>query len=696
MSYTDSLEKLFAPNSIAIIGASRREGTLGKMFLDAVVTMNYKGKIYPVNPKADEINGLPCFPDIESIPESPDLAVILIAREHVINAVDQLARKKVKQVIVVSAGFREIGPEGAELEDALLAKLKTHGMRMIGPNSMGLFNTNPKISLNATFSPTEPIPGHVAFISQSGALGVAVLELSKKIGLGFSVFVSTGNKTDIGDVEVLRYVANDPNTSTIIFYQEAIDHPHEFRQALSDVVSHKPVLILKSGRTQSGERAASSHTGALAADDRLTDAFLKQSGVIRCATLQELLDSAHAFATQPLPGGNKVAVVTNAGGPGILASDALESCGLELPSFSAATVKKLKDLLPIEAGLKNPVDMIASANHDTYREVCTVLEDDENIDAIYVIIVKPPVATTPLMISREMAPLIRKSHKPFFFVIMADTDYDGSSKDIGEIGVPVFAFPHTAARALGNMVNYTKIRQKYTKPDLNTTTTITTIPETRHQLNFEECAALLTRYNIPVTPNLITTKIADAKNFLDQHGPLAVKIADENIIHKSDLELIQLNISDEQQLENAFIRISHNVEKHLAQKGTHRFLLQKMYPPGVEIILGTSKDPLFGSVIMFGVGGIFVELYQDIVFKILPVTRQDARDMIREIKAGKLLDGFRGLPEVDKSLLSDLIYSFGKMIQENPQIIEMDINPLIWPKGSDHPVVVDCRATISD
>jgi acetyltransferase len=690
----EALNQLFAPKSIAVIGASRRDGTLGKMFLDAVVAMNYKGKIYPVNPKADEINGITCYPDVNSVPGTPDLAVILIPKDFVLDALDQLARKEVKHVVVISAGFREVGGEGAKLETALLEKLQKYNMRMIGPNSMGLFNTHPEISLNATFSPTKPLAGHVAFISQSGALGVAVLELSRKIGLGFSIFVSTGNKADIGDVDVLKYAVQDKNTSTIILYQEALDHPHEFRQTLGQIVPQKPVLTLKAGRTHSGERAASSHTGALASDDRLTDAFLKQCGVIRCNTLQELLDTAHAFSTQPLPGGKKVAVVTNAGGPGILASDALEANGLELPSLSSKTINQLKKILPAEAGLSNPVDMIASANHDTYHDVCTILHQDNNIDALFVIIVKPPVATTPLMIARTLKPLIDHSQKPYFFVIMADTDHDGSSHDIKETGVPVFSFPHSAATALGNMVKYVDKLHTFAAPEPGNIIIKETSATSKRQLSFDECAGLLSQYDIPVTPYQITGNDNQARQFLSENKKLVAKIADPEIIHKSDLGLVHLNISEEAQLQNAMQQIKFNAEKHQVSANASQILLQKMYPKGVEMILGANLDALLGPVIMFGTGGVFVELYRDIVFKVLPVSKQDTLDMVEEIKTQKLLDGFRGLPVVDRTTISDILYSFGKLIQENTQIIEMDINPLLWPGGYDHPVVVDCRATI--
>ena len=364
------MDKFFSPKSVAIIGASRKEGSLGKMFLDAVQRMQYCGHIYLVNPKATEINGLVCYPGIKNLPKIPDIAIILLAKEYVIGTVKILAETGVKNVIVISAGFKEVGEEVEKEEQTLLDIIRKNSMRMLGPNCMGLFNTNPGISLNATFSPTLPIPGNVAFISQSGALGVAVLELSKKIGLGFSIFVSTGNKADIDDVDVLQFLNEDENTRSIILYQESIDRPNEFRKICSEIVPKKPIFSLKAGCTESGLRAASSHTGALATNDVVTDAFLNQCGVIRCKTLQELLDSSYAIVNQPLPKGNKIVVITNAGGPGIIASDALEKEGLQLAKLSNNTITELKKILSAEAGLNNPIDMIASADHNTYKQVC--------------------------------------------------------------------------------------------------------------------------------------------------------------------------------------------------------------------------------------------------------------------------------------------------------------------------------------
>jgi acetyltransferase len=358
-------EKLLAPKSIVIIGASRKEGSLGKMYLDAVLKFKYTGKIYIVNPKADQIEAIKCYPDINSLPEVPDLAIMLLPKDFVIDVTKQLAKKGIKNIVVISAGFKEVGGEGIERENQLLQIVQKNNMRMVGPNSMGLFNTVKEISFNGTFSPTPPIPGHVGFVSQSGALGVAVLELSMDRGLGFSVFVSTGNKTDISDVEILQYLSEDANTKVAILYQESIDNPEMFRNICTAFVQKKPLLVLKAGRTKSGLRAASSHTGALASDDITADTFLKQCGAIRCETLQEIMDTALAFENQPLPKGNKIAVITNAGGPGILATDALENNGLELAQLSKKSVRSLKEFLPAEASVSNPVDMIASANHET-------------------------------------------------------------------------------------------------------------------------------------------------------------------------------------------------------------------------------------------------------------------------------------------------------------------------------------------
>jgi len=691
----DYLEKFFTPKHIAVIGASRRPGTLGRMFLDALLGLNYKGMVYPVNPKANEINGIKCYPDISGLPETPDLAVILLAKEMVLPAVKQLGNSGIKNIIVVSAGFKEIGESGADLEKTLVDLVKKFDMHMIGPNSMGLFNTHSDVALNATFSPTPPQAGHVGFISQSGALGVAVLELAKEMDLGFSLFVSTGNKADIGDTDVLEYFGREANTHCIILYQEAVDHPDRFRQVVQKTVKNKPVICLKAGRTESGMRAASSHTGSLASSDEITDAFLKQCGVIRCQTLEELLCSAQAFTSLPLPADNRVAVVTNAGGPGILASDALERSGLKLISLSEPTIDRLKAVLPPEAGFKNPVDMIASATHDTYRNVCEILVDDDTIDILFIIIVKPPVDTTPLAIIKEMAPLIQKSGKPFLFTVMADQDQAVGIEYFRKLNIPVYKYPETAARVLGNILRYTQIKRTEFKSSVIEQHRIVSAAGQTRQATITEIIKLFDDYNITYAPFALTESYETSRSFFTGNHPVAVKIANQDIIHKSDLGLVKTGIKTIEELADAFNEIEEAATGNLPVGSKPDFLVQKMIPIGLEFILGAKWDINYGHIIMFGIGGTFVEIYRDIVFRVLPVSLDMATEMINEIKAQKLLDGFRGVPEINRRDLAKMIVAFGHLIQDNPQITEMDINPLIWPAEGGQFWAVDTRATFS-
>jgi acetyltransferase len=688
------LKRLFAPQSIAVIGASRREGTLGKMFLDAIVQMNYQGTTYPVNPKADQINNLTCYPDIASVPDVPDLAIILLPKEMVYKAVEDTAAKKIRNIVVISAGFKETGGEGKNRESELLELVRRNDIRMIGPNSMGLFNTDPDLSLNATFSPTAPIPGHVGFISQSGALGVAVLELSQKKGLGFSSFVSTGNKADVGDVDCLHFLSDDENTKAIILYQESIDDPAAFRNICQEIVTKKPVLALKAGRTKSGLKAASSHTGALASDDILTDAFLKQCGIIRCQTLEELLDSALVLTSQPMPTGRRVGVITNAGGPGILVCDALEKHGLELATISDESRSALIKILPPEAGLNNPVDMIASATHETYHDVCHILENDPGIDSVLVIIVKPPVKTTPGLIISKLKPLIDQSEKPFFFTLMAGESSD-NGKDIFKNGnIPVFSYPEKTARALGNMVRYSEIKARFLQSTPKKSKKIHFTNGVSKQASIREVISMLSQFNLKMCENMLITTSAEAIEFHKKKGPIVLKIANEDIIHKSDEDLVRLNLSKPDDVEHAFNDIVFKAKKVLSKNTSPLLLAQKMIPNSLELVLGAKQDPLFGFVIMFGIGGVLVELYKDVVFRVAPLDEPTIKEMIEELQGKKILSGFRIFKPIDIDILIRTIQNFSKMVMDHPEIVEIDLNPLIWSSDDRDLIIVDSRCTI--
>jgi acetyl coenzyme A synthetase (ADP forming)-like protein len=691
-----AIEKLLAPKSVAIIGVSRREGSLGKMFLDTMVKMPYTGKIFPVNPKADQINNLPCFPDILSLPEVPDLAVILLPKESVLQAVQQLAQKGVRQIIVISAGFREVGAQGVALENELLQLTRANGMRMIGPNCMGLFNTRPDVRLNATFAPSQPVPGHIAFISQSGALGVAILEFSKSIQLGFSIFVSTGNKADISDVDILEYAGNDPNTTIITLYQESIDHPAELRKVCAGIVVHKPILSLKAGRTGSGHRAASSHTGALAADDIITDAFLKQCGIIRCQTLQEFIDAALAFSRQPLPAGNRVAIITNSGGPAILASDTLERSGLQLAPLHHETIEQLRQILPDEASCVNPVDMIASAIHDTYKKVYTVVEKDGNVDAIMVIIVKPPTATSPEKIIEELSVTIQSSAKPFLLVLMAASEDQRDLNLCHKYSIPVFSYPETAVVALGKMWEYQQLKKEFkeVKPALRRLKKQIDFHGQFSQAPFSEMVKRCSSYQLPLVPHIITTELPACIEFHKKYGSLVMKIANAEIIHKSDNGLVFLNLADAEAITQAYRQLINRATRLLPAAVKPNILAQQMVPAGVELVLGYKYDSLYGDVMMFGIGGVLVELYKDVVFRVLPITLQEIKKMIVEIKGQKLLSGYRQLPVFDQDRLVQIIHRFSQLAMDSRDLLEMDFNPLIWSPGSPSPIIVDGRMTI--
>jgi len=693
----DYLQKLFSPQSVAVIGASGKDGSLGKMFMDALTGMSYRGSIYPVNPKTETINGIRCFKTIRRLPATPDLAVILLPKDKVLNTLDELAEKGVVMVIVISAGFREVGEEGVAREQALIKRIKKRGMRLLGPNCMGIFNTSVNVSLNATFSPSPPIPGHIGFISQSGALGVAVLELCRARNLGFSCFASIGNKADINEADCLGFMAGDANTRSVIIYQESLDNPYELRKICASLVSRKPLLVLKAGRTESGLKAASSHTGALASDDRLTDAFLKQCGMIRCETLQELLDAAQAFESTKKMKGKGIAIVTNAGGPGILASDALEKQGFRLAELTQETQRILRDFLPPEASVSNPVDMIASATHDTYRLVVGHIERDPHVHAILVIIVKPPVDTTPAMITKALEPLLKHTEKYFAFTIMSAIDEDDGREQLAALKLPEYQTPESAARALGSVLRYHKVSERFrnSPPDLGRKFKPPAAPEKkRRQASAKEMFSLLDSSNLPVCPYLLTTDLNQALEFKASREKIVLKTANREILHKSELGLVKTGLSSAKEVRTAFAEIITRAVTVLPEGTTPLILVQEMIEEGVEFILGAKEDSRFGKVVMFGIGGIFVELYRDVAFRVLPVDLCDALQMIGELQGKRILQGFRHFEMIDQGELAQTIVDFADLIETHPEIAEMDLNPLIWSDKLKKPMVADSRCTI--
>jgi len=691
------LQNILNPNSVAVIGASRKEGSLGKTFLEAILKMDYKGDIFPVNPKANEISGLKCYEDINSLPLKPSLAVILLPWHFVKDSLKELAEFGIKDVIVVSAGFKEIGEEGIKREEELKKMIKDYGLNLLGPNCMGVFNTDPNVLFNGNFSPTLPNPGHVAFISQSGALGVGIMELMADSDLGFSVFVSAGNKADISENDILEYLADDPNTTIITLYLESIDNPKEFRKIASKITPIKPIIVLKAGRTVSGYKAASSHTGALANPEFVMDGFFRQCGVLRVDILEELFNAARAFSYQPLPAGNNVAVITNAGGPGIIASDYIEKNGLSLAKFHKNTISKLRKILPSEAAFDNPVDMIASATEETYKQVAEIIAGDDAVDSVLLIIVKPPVHTTPRNIIEALQELMHNCSKTIIPVLMAKKDSAAGIEIFKNMRLPLFPFPEEAVQSLATMWKYQQYQQRFRKSEA-----VVVKPKMENeqlsykgQVPFEELNGLLQQYDIATAPYIVSGKEEDIIGFQKKQGSeIVLKIANEQIIHKTEAGLVILDLNNAEEIKKSMRIMSDEAALLLPPKIAPVFLAQRQIKKGIELVLGGKRDPLFGPIVMVGIGGIFIEVIKDVSFRIAPVNAYEAKEMLNELQSQVLLNGFRGNLPVDRDSFAYTIQQFSLLLAEHEEITEIDLNPLIWIEEGNFAMAVDMRATI--
>lgn len=700
-----NLDGFFKPNSIAVIGASRKEGSLGKVFFDKLLHYGYRGKIFPVNPQAVEINNIPCFPTIEDVPEIPDLGVVMVKKELAVEVVEGCGKKGIKNVVMITAGFREIGGEGIARENQLVAVLKKYGMRMIGPNCMGIINTDPDVRLNASFSPTEPFTGNVAFVSQSGALGVAVLEMSKIIHLGFSLFISEGNKADLLDSDFLEYLATHEKTEVITLYLESIEDTARLRKILTQLSRQKPIIAIKAGSSASGAKAASSHTGALASSDRATEAFFQQCGLLRVHSIENMFNLALGFSNQPCPKGNRIAVLTNAGGPAILATDAIEHYGLKMAELSEKTKNELRKFLPEEAAVNNPVDMIASANETTYKNALFHLLKDEDVDAIMVIIVRPPVNTTPALIAESFKEILaNKTHKPVFVVLMATKDETSGLDTFSELHLPIYSYPEAAAYSIAGMLKF----HQHRKSPVSKAKKISiergglrhifefAALEKREYLRTTEILSLLQSYNFPLANSTITQSASEAIEFFQKiNRPVVLKIEADDIIHKSDSGGVKINLKSAEDIQQTFNLLLQKAHQMVSPEKISGILVQEMVGGQYELALGMTRDPNYGPLIMLGMGGIFIELFNDVSFRIAPLTEQDAQEMIKEIKGYRLLQGFRGQPTIDTHIIVDNLLRLSQLSLDWPQISELDFNPFILDSDPNKCKIVDVRIKIS-
>lgn len=703
-----SLRPVLEPASVAVVGASRDPSSIGRRVLKALVEAGFGGSIYPINPKATELEGRRCYCTLAEIPHGVDLAIIAVPKSLVIDVVDHCAAAGVKSVVVITAGFAEVGDEGRARQAALLERVRGYGMRMVGPNCMGLLNA--RLKLNASFSPIVPSSGGVALSSQSGALGIAILQLAAERGVGLSTFVSVGNKADVSGNDLLQYWEADPHTAVILLYLESFGNARRFAQLARRVGRIKPIVCVKAGRTKAGSRAAGSHTAALAASDTAVDALFHQTGIIRAQTLDEMFDIAACLEGQPLPRGRRVAIVTNAGGPGILAVDACEAAGLTVAPFSNETRARLLTFLPPEASVGNPVDMVASAGPDDYRRAIEVALTSDEVDALIVIYtpVDPSGSATTFQAIRDGLAAGRKAgvSKPILAVVMAQPG-GPTPLTVDSERVPTYAFPENAARALGKIASYAEWRAQ--TPGLLWTFEDIRVDDgraiCRHAIESRgggwltgaEVGAVLGTFGLPLAAGTLAHSAEEAAALAHVLGfPVAAKLSARSVQHKTDVGAVLLNLTSDAAVRRAFTEIMTCGRKLTAESDIEGVLIQSMIVGGVETMIGVTEDPTFGPLIAFGLGGIHIEVLGDVRFRVAPLTDRDVDELLHEIRGLPLLQGYRGHPPADLEALRELLLRVSRLAVEVPEIVEMDLNPVMAMAPGHGCRIVDARIKVRE
>ncbi|SLM47263.1 putative Acyl-CoA synthetase (NDP forming) [Nitrospira japonica] len=708
LAATASLRPFFHPRSVAVIGASRDPQSIGFRMLEALVLNRFRGPIYPVNPSAAEIMGIPVSPSIRAVAEPVDLAVVAVPRDVVLSVVEDCAANGIRALVVITAGFAEIGADGAALQAKLVEHVRRHGMRLVGPNCFGLLNTDPSVRLNATFASLFPAPGCVALSSQSGAIGIATLAAARRFHVGVSSFVSVGNRADVSTNDLLQYWEEDPATDVILLYMESFGNPRRFARIARRVGRRKPIVAVKAGRTASGRRAALSHTASLAASDVAVGALFHQAGVIRAETLDEMLMLAGGLAAQPLPSGRRVGIITNAGGPAILCTDACEAGGLIVPELPAQTRRKLAAFLPEIAALSNPVDLIASATPAQYAQAIEAVLAADEIDALIILYTSVTDADTAGIAQGIQSGIAgaRKTgtRKPVFIGWMAEGD-SGRVFSVSTETIPTYALPESPARVLGKATAYAEWRQQpdgmiqdFDDIDLSAARRICSAASAERLtgwLTTEETRNLLNALRLPVQPGGIARTADEAVRLAAQTGyPVAVKLASHQIVHKTEFGGVKLNLADEWAVRSAFHSINDRVAQSGQSKTMEGVLVQPMVTGGVEVMVGVADDPVFGALVAFGLGGIHVEILKDVQFRITPLTDRDAHEMVRGIKGYRLLTGYRGHPPADLEAIEDLLLRISRLVEEIPEIRDLDLNPIFALPPGQGCRIVDARIRV--
>jgi len=695
------LEAFFAPQSVAVIGASRDKAKLGHGVLANILGSGYKGKVYPINPKAQEILGLKCYPSVLEVPDPVDLAVIVIPATYVAKALEECGQKGVKGVIIISAGFKEIGGEGARREKELLEIAHRYNMRLVGPNVLGIIDTI--VPINASFAAGMPARGSIAFMSQSGALCTSVLDMALAEGIGFSRFVSLGNKADLNEIDFLEAWEKDAHSSVITAYLEGISHGSRFIEVARRVTRRKPIIAIKSGTTNAGSRAVSSHTGTLAGSERAYEAAFKQTGIIRANSVQELFDYAIAFARQPLLHKNAIAIVTNAGGPGIMATDACERAGLRLASLNSETMEHLRAHLPAAASVLNPVDVLGDALADRYALALEAVLKDPNVGGV-IVILTPQVMTQVEETAELVGQIASRFDKPVLGCFMGRATTEKGARILARYRIPNYPVPERAVAALKAMweyrtwLNEPPLEIERFKFDLARIREVfeRARKEGRLTLGDAEARAILEACDIPVPKTGLARTPEEAVEIAEEIGyPVAMKIASPDILHKTDIGGVKLNIQTPTDVRDTFDLLVYRATRYMPDATIWGCQVQQMVRGGREVIVGMNRDPQFGPLLMFGLGGIYVEALKDVSFRIAPISRRQAKEMVNEIRAIRLLKGIRGEPPADIEALVDVILRISQLVIQFPEIVELDINPLMVLEAGRGAVSVDMRLVLS-
>ncbi len=692
MAARASMKAFFEPRSIAVVGAGRKRGGIGAEVFHNLVAAGFQGVVYPVNENAAVVGSVTAYPRVTDIPGEVDLAIVVVPAEHAAAIVDDCINKGVHGIVVISAGFAETGAEGRAREAILLEKVRDAGVRMIGPNCMGIINTDPAVALNGTFSPVYPPEGRIAMSTQSGALGLAILDYARRLNLGISTFVSVGNKADVSSNDLIQFWAEDPRTDVILLYLESFGNPRKFGRIAKRIARSKPIVVVKSGRSRAGARAASSHTGALATTDAVAGALFRQAGIIRTDTFEELFDVANLLAHQPVPRGSRVGILTNAGGPGILAADACEAHGLELPMLADATIVELRSFLPATASVANPVDMIASASPEHFLRATRALLGDQNVDSLIVIFI-PPLVTDPDAVAAAIVEGAKHANrKPVLANFMSAK---GAPEILGSI--PSYGFPESAASALAKVTAYGEWRGKPwgtvpTFDDIRADDAKAIVDQVLARgggwLSPIEIGELFAAAGIPVAKSRLVSSVDDALKAARKIGfPVALKATGPAIIHKTEVGGVALNLVDEAAVRRAYNDMAARLGADLTG-----VIIQEMVAGGVEVLVGATLDNTFGPLVLYGSGGILVELLNDVAFRINPLSDIDVREMLNEVKGTALLRGYRGSRAADEPALSEIISRVSALLEICPQIQEMDANPVkVLENGA---IVVDARVRV--